>query len=508
MSEDAHSPNKSNKIMVKKYFNLKDAINSDMNEKTVFILANEQEKTNGGTSRYYTVFPSFSSFLRVRKKYKHCHEILVDHINNKSNPAGRLVFDFDVKVKEIPEDFKNQVENIIIIVAQNYFSDIDTNKLDFVWSTSKNPEKFSKHLTVKNMYFDNWIDLSKVFYKLFSKEWDNNYDWIDSKDLVDFQIIRHRASLRMVGSSKIKGCPLIFDEDDKYHLTDSLIRIYFKSQRKIEQVITKDNLRHTEILSEFFSEKEFNVSSEKFISIDDCSSPTENDPFKESCNEEPIYPENIYKEAFKICNEKTQGIFKRDKISGKLLSLRRKKPGKCILSNKIHEHENAFLIINKTPSNYVIKFSCYRFCSDKKSKEIGRIKIEEPSDPPIYDKKLYKMAFEMFDSIIKNQFKMGEIKNDLVVLSRKKYGKCPISRKMHDTDNAFLHLEKSEEFYSIKFGCDSNCHRDKPMYIGAIGLKFEYTNIDSNFGQLANCKQLPKCCRKKSSKKKSSIVKI
>lgn len=204
-----------------KYFSIEDAIKAPINSRTVFIIANERITKTGHIGRYYTIFPTFKEFLKNREKYKHCHEILVDHNNNKPNPSGRLVFDFDIKTNDeenslkneivVPKNFKKQIENIIIDVIESYFNGVDVNKIEFIWSTSQNPKKISKHLTVKNLYFDDWINMSKIFYQLFCILWDNTYLWIKSDKLIDFQIVRNRGSLRMVGSSKIGGNPLIFD---------------------------------------------------------------------------------------------------------------------------------------------------------------------------------------------------------------------------------------------------------------------------------------------------------
>nr|URM62083.1 DNA primase small subunit [Mimivirus sp.] len=229
------------KISVEKFYKLDDAINSKINSNTVFILANERIAKDGNIGRYYVVFPSFKLFLKNREKYPNCHEIFVNHINNKIDQAGRLVFDFDIKYEQnikIPKNFKQQIQDTIYNVVTNYYNHVNPEILEFVWSSSQNPKKLSKHLTVKNMYFDNWIIMSKIFYKLFCSEWDRKYLWISSSKLIDFQIVRNKASLRMVGSTKIDGTPLVFD-DNIYSLSDSLIRIYLKNQRDKEQLITK-----------------------------------------------------------------------------------------------------------------------------------------------------------------------------------------------------------------------------------------------------------------------------
>lgn len=347
------------------YYSLDDAINSPIDSKTAFIIANERySKSTGRVGRSYTVFSSAKLFFKNRAKYPHCHEILVDHFARVPNLAGRLVFDFDIKYKsdtKIPKNFKKQIQKTVGEVVEQYFHDVDTNLLEYVWSSSKNTKKLSKHLTVKNLYFDNWVDLSKIFYKLFCEIWDTNYAWIKSDDLIDFQIVRNRASLRMVGSSKIGGNELILD-NNKYQLTDSLIRIYFNSQRKKEQLVTKDNINPS-VLSEVLSESSDTEYHEQIY-------------FSPSKKIDPAFDNIIYDKAYELFEQINKNVFRKGKINGKFMSLLRKKvnkQSKCLISGKKHEHENAFLDINETDAGYSVSFGCYRFCGENKRKFIGLI---------------------------------------------------------------------------------------------------------------------------------------
>lgn len=345
-----------------KYFKIDDAINASINSKTVFIIANERITKSGHIGRYFTIFPSFKSFLRQRKKYKYCHEIMVDHVNSKPNLAGRLVFDFDIKKKDennkkihIPKDFKEQIEDIIIEVIDRYFVGVNTEIIDFVWSTSQNPEKFSKHLTVKNLYFDNWITISKIFYKLFCLVWDEKYLWIKSNKLIDFQIVRNRGSLRMVGSAKINGYPLVFD-DKKHKLTDSLIRIYFKNKRDTEQLVKYNNI-NSYVFENVLYENIVQPECENEINLVIGEK-------KRNKIQDMVYNKKIYEKAFDVYNKINPGIFEMGKICGDRISLMRKKSHKCLISGKVHDNENAFCKIIKDNENtlYSIKFGCYRGC--------------------------------------------------------------------------------------------------------------------------------------------------
>ncbi len=66
---------------------------------------------------------------------------------------------FDVADKTvIPSNFTTQVEKTVRRVIRAHYSlDIDMSLFEYVWSTSSSDTKFSKHLVVNNMYFDNWL---------------------------------------------------------------------------------------------------------------------------------------------------------------------------------------------------------------------------------------------------------------------------------------------------------------------------------------------------------------
>lgn len=349
------------------FFNIDNAINSKYNDGNAFIIANERQKKDKSIGRTYIVFSNYDDFLKNRIKYKHCHELIVDHTANTPNIAGRLVFDFDIKYDKnlvIPDNFKAQVKHTIKSVIKRYYESVDITVLQFVWSSCENSLKLSKHLTVKNMYFENWIPMTKIFYRLFCHIWDKRYDWIQSDKLIDFQIVRKNASLRMVGSSKIGGNVLKLDNAN-YQLDDSLIRIYTESERENEQLITDDNIN-------YIAQKKILRTNDK--SIDRIRTIT-------IVNTQPVAPQyaiEVYDRAFEICNFCFPGVFKKGKITGSRLDILRVKKYRCIMSKKVHENENAFLIISHVGLYYNIKYGCYRYCNkDYKTYNIGTIKVSD-----------------------------------------------------------------------------------------------------------------------------------
>ncbi|AZL89638.1 hypothetical protein QKC54_gp0973 [Megavirus baoshan] len=352
-------------------YSINEALSCSINSEKPFIIANEITSKKG-KSRNYTVFNKFSTFLKKRHNYQYSHEILIDHSNYKNNSGidmmrqgGRLLFDFDIKYDEgriIPIYFKQQVENIIHKVIEKCFNDIDTQKIIFVWSSCHNSVKLSKHLTVKNLYFYDWIIYSRFFYQKFIKTWNKTYSWIKGEDVIDKQIVKKNTSMRMVGSYKIGGNKLKFDNYD-HSLEDSLIRIYRKSAMKKEQIVYQSNIKE-KYINKYITQnnKSYSeiISTRKYINAiisDDTD----------------IYDINIYDKILQFVNIEAPGVFSIGNINGNYINLTRLKPYKCILSGKIHDNENAYIIILQNHNIMDIMFGCYRNCHQDKLKKIGTI---------------------------------------------------------------------------------------------------------------------------------------
>src|SRR5690606_10745557 len=133
-------------------------------------------------------------------------------------------------------------------------------------------------------------------------------------------ILRNHASLRMVGSSKINGYPLIFD-NPTHKLTDSLIRIYFKNRRLTEQTITINNLssRAKKIIKKYDNNNDSDIHSQ-FLSTNKIivRNNLSNYVFKSKSND-ITYSSEIYEAAFNLFNNLQPNIFKMGKIKGEFI---------------------------------------------------------------------------------------------------------------------------------------------------------------------------------------------
>lgn len=321
-------------------------------------------------TREYFAFDDIYQFLENRERFPHSHEIVWDrYVANKQQ--GRLVFDFDyttpwygIKPQWVSPTFQKDIEALIIKVFQTYYLDVDTDKFQFVWLTSDTKEKWSKHLVVKNAFFDNdWKEQSIVFYNLMLALADKEKQFlVATENLIDEQVIRNNATMRMVGCSKLQGKTLVIDEPEKYDFFDSLIQLYRGEEVINEQTISFTNL-NKKLLEE---EKEKDVA----ISIK-CPY------FKEAFRHSGIdlsqqfetdgveLDEEEGRLAFDVLNEQYPGMFKYKNVIGSMVNLERCKSAPCPISGKIHDNENAFLIVGKYNN---VHFCCRRGCKkdDKK----------------------------------------------------------------------------------------------------------------------------------------------
>lgn len=169
----------------------------------------------------------------------------------------------------------------------------------------------------------------------------------------------------MTGSSKLNG--FILELDDKSHtLQDSLIRIYFGQQKKNEQTVGHDNILPL-VFSYILKEGTKNDILSSFIS----SVPSFSNKL-----EAPCYDIIVYQKAYEMYNSIHPEVFKMGKINGKYMLLIRLKSNNCLISSKIHDHENGFMIIDKEEDVYLIRFGCYRYCGKTKYIQIGSMTVD------------------------------------------------------------------------------------------------------------------------------------
>lgn len=298
-------------------------------------------------SRRFLTFKDIESYLENAASYPNLHELIIPHSRNNdfAKCIGRIVFDFDVPLEiRVPNDFHSSIESLIKKVFNELYKNVDTDKFVFVWLICDNSKKLSEHLIVKNAVFEDWVEQLQLLYLQLIKymKQDSIFDWcfVEGQNmLIDTQLARNNASLRMPLNSKIGGNNLIF-VDSRFAFHDGLVCLY-KQQDKNEQKIYWEYSLET--LSDY-NRKRTPFKNENYSPIDD--------EINESLMEDAFT-------LFKIHNDPSHGFVKGE-IVGRFIALIRIRPSKCMVSGKLHENENAFLFVAPTKQVY---FYCRRKCS-------------------------------------------------------------------------------------------------------------------------------------------------
>lgn len=224
------------KPIVQICYNLEEALQRSKGRRYVV----SEEYFNGikNTFRYkiyenFTVFKNEYNTLNI----KHFHELLKTHdeISDSSSGPGRLVFDIDITEKlffnnYVHNTFDKDFEESIKLTFSKYYTNVDINRLEFVWQTSEASQKYSRHLTVKNAIFVDFRIGLHDFYKLMLHTLSESNDFyyfpteyfLTNSKFLDTNVA-HSVQFRMSGSSKIQGNPLIIDNPN-YCLEDTLVR--------------------------------------------------------------------------------------------------------------------------------------------------------------------------------------------------------------------------------------------------------------------------------------------
>ena len=158
---------------------------------------------------------------------------------------GRLCFDFDIRRENLDlniDAWMADVEELIRDIVLVLYTDIDIGKLKIVWSSSDSDTKISRHLVIKELYFQDWIPMSRQFYHYFKVNWDAFYTYIDVNNFLDGQILRKNSSFRFVYSHKPDGSRTLIPEDPNTPFEDTLVRPPHTWNSGIEQYVSYERL--------------------------------------------------------------------------------------------------------------------------------------------------------------------------------------------------------------------------------------------------------------------------
>lgn len=335
-----------------------------------FILQWEIPQPRDGVERRYIVFDGVSEYLKFlsQNRYSTCHEVFLSstfQINDEifAHPC----FDFDMKiditsnisVNPLPSNWVQMLQNDIQdILCQLYPSKkekiceiLTSLPSNWIWMTSPNSKKISKHLTIRKIAFSTWRSQMKLLVSEL-KKLDRPY-----MQGIDDAIYRKLGSLRLPLNSKrhefgppdangisqvIKySHPLQFD-DINHTFVDGLVLVHNENMHTLEDglILTMADLDEKYKSSEYYIAPQ--ISGIDYDQISD-----------EICNDDELYS------AFQIYNKAYKTGLKLGSIKGNYLTLIREFPGKCPISGKIHDHENAYVY----QSDGKIYFGCHRGCT-------------------------------------------------------------------------------------------------------------------------------------------------
>lgn len=340
---------------------------SSRTQQKPFVVASEIERDDG-IGRVYLAFDDVGHYFQLQSEYPHCHEIMYHVDENDGEDSGRLIFDFDAKDRrDVPEDFHDIIEYMIVSIFEYHYIGIDTSKFVFVWQETKYPTKFSEHLIVKNAFFaDFWSQQMKLFYLLAKKYIEEHHPNI--LPLMDMNIARNNATFRMIGCSKIGGIP-ITNMNEEHSIMDSIVGIYDIGTRMEEQHIFFCDIDVQQIKDyvEGSGDHEFEKGIQKIIFVE----PKANAALAEGAVEEAMA-------AFELWDQNQYEI-RSTRNNGILLS--RVRAGCCPISGNHHESENGHIWL--CPDGRVL-FFCFRKCSRDDGKKficIGNYTTTESETP-------------------------------------------------------------------------------------------------------------------------------
>jgi hypothetical protein len=354
-------------------------------------------------TREYYAFDDVEHYLRQKSRYPHSHEVVYPRfgaykqdITDDTPPKpqqGRLCFDFDIeqryytdgngKMDYVSPSFQDDITDAINETFETYYkvqpeypNGIDLERLSFVWLESENNKKYSRHLIVKGAYFCNdWVVQSQTFYTLFLLTIYRNRSasYIPIDKLVDTQVARAHATMRMVNNSKRGGNILV--AQNKVNIYDTLIQLYRAQDAIIEQNIQESTLR-LDLLLDLRAKD----TQERKILMDI--------PQLRKSLEEEERPKgaglDLTEEAQVLLNDVFETFEVRPGgIEPGRIMLNRINPGECLINpDHEHDHDGAYVTVSEEG---IARFYCFRKCmgeDGKRYKLLGSISKKKIGGSP------------------------------------------------------------------------------------------------------------------------------
>lgn len=335
------------------------------------VLQWEIPKPRDALERMYIVCESVTEYMYYlnRGRYNTCHEVFVSPLyETDSEIYGHLALDIDIHVKDLPSTWYDDLcQDILSVLQEQYptsgISDIGKT----VWISSASSEKISRHLVIHGITFTMWHTQMKLLIEGL-KSRSNCKSISHVIDGIDLGITRRLGSLRLPLNRKRDKDNILTFDDPTHTFTDGLVLIYDENKYTMKDthlLLVGDLNDDLKLAGSYSCQKE---SVQSYIANDN---------------------DDVVSKAIEIfCKEEDRRGFGLQPASsspiegGVCISLRRVRPGKCPISDKIHDSDGAYLIVKNIKFNgncFDVMFGCHRKCMTSVNGGTKLIMLNMPS---------------------------------------------------------------------------------------------------------------------------------
>lgn len=295
---------------------------------------------NSQNIRHYSKFDSFLECLQVMMKIddeKRCfHEVVLENRNQK------MRFDLDIKkVDGLDEkDIQDFIDDLISATISVY-ADIGYQLIlakDILLFSSHGQSKWSYHIIIDGFYCENCQEAQALFRKITDqmKYKERVSEWLDAS------IYNPNHSLRILNSVK----------DGRKKILEKVWR--YANQDVVFEYSQKPRSDKHKIVMEF---------ERSFISLTENCFPIPELVKKTSYVEGKRVDDNVSDYAFRLFKSLYGDVFSYVRTVSNFVLMDRVKESGCPICNRVHENENAFLMVKtKETENGMTKHEIYFYC--------------------------------------------------------------------------------------------------------------------------------------------------
>ena len=346
--------------------------------------------------RYYTSFDTHIDFLQhmlLLPIEKRCfHEVVIE------KRIQKMRFDIDIKkykyfenqiIEEITEtdvqDFLNQLIDSTIEEYKNMGLTVDPKQNILVYS-SHGKEKWSFHIIIDGFYCDTHQDASELFKKIISHMSKKYLDWLDSSIYSVNHCLRALGCVKE-GQNEIRVKKL--EKSWKYKDTEIVFEYPETPIHEKHQMAMEFERSFLTLVSNCYPIPSL-VSKQALDGVSKFSE-------KQVGNE-------ILNYAFLVFQSRYGNVCSYFSSMGNMIMLTRNYASGCPICERVHEHENAFLIVKEIESEVhtLQKYEIYLYCrraSGKKIKIGEKVVVDQTVIPKekVVSEKVSKIGFRLED---------------------------------------------------------------------------------------------------------------